>query len=100
MFAINWMVDHWEYVCAGAVVLVSLLNVVTRHYSQSSGVARLALLAIDLLSLLTSAAKKPVVKLPLTLTKAPPVQDLFETYQESIRRRVQEIKQCREKQQP
>lgn len=97
MFAVNWMVDHWEYVCAGAVLLVSLLNVVTRHYSQSSGVARLALLAIDLLSLLTSSAKKPVVKLPLTLTKEP---DPFETYQESIRRRVQEIKQCREKQQP
>lgn len=96
MPVINWMVDHWDMVCAGAVLAVAVLNVVTRHWSQATGVGKLALLAIDLLSFLTSGGSKPYVKLPLT--KTPP--DMFDDYAASIRRRVQEIKQCREKQQP
>lgn len=92
MMIINWIADNWGLVCAGAALLVALLNVVTRHYSESTGVGRLALLAIDLLSFLTSGAARPYVKLPLKPSTAPLCSD--------IRRRVHEIKKCREKQQP
>jgi hypothetical protein len=94
---INWMVDNWEWVCGGAALLAALLNVVTKHYSQTEGVSKVALWLLDILSVLTSGGAKPWLKLPLTVSAAP---GLFDEYAKSIRRRVQEIKKCREKQQP
>lgn len=90
------MAEHWEVCAAGIALLVSVLNVATRHYSDATGIGRLLLVAIDVLSVLVSAGAKPWVKLPGTLSPQPPV-DIFQARVNLIKKRQ---KECARKQPP
>lgn len=81
----TWLAENWEVVTAATALIVALLNVATRHYSQATGIGRLILFAIDLLSVLVSGGAKPWVKLPMTTSTAPE-PDIFAERIEEIKR--------------
>jgi hypothetical protein len=69
----KWLATNWQWVVLGAVVLCSILNVITKHYGEARPRFKRALMfAVDLLSLLTSRGSPGIVKSPGTLSKAPP----------------------------
>jgi hypothetical protein len=68
----EWLSQHWEWVLMGAVVLSSVLNIVTKHYGSASPRLMQALLfVIDLLSVLVSKGSPGLVKAPLIPSPAP-----------------------------
>ena len=84
---LDWLATYWELVLLGVVLVSSVLNVITQHYGEAHPALKRALLfVVDLMSVLTSRGSPGTMKLPLKASP-PPVSD--------IRRRVQEIKECK-----
>lgn len=53
----EWIVSNWEWIALAAGLAISVLNAVTRHFSEHKGVAKVALFLVELLSILTSAGQ-------------------------------------------
>ena len=53
----DWIVNNWQWVIVAAGVAISVLNAVTKHFSEHSGVVKIALFLAELLSILTSAGQ-------------------------------------------
>jgi hypothetical protein len=73
---IDWCLAHWETVLGVAFAVLSVLNAVTEHSDGASGVRRLLLVALDVVSGLRSRDAATGVGTPrgLAVLKVPLLQ--------------------------
>ena len=66
----EWLVSHWDLVVSLLLIVISVLNAVTKHWTSADSTAGKVLLRItELLSFLKSADVPGLLKLPLTSKK-------------------------------
>lgn len=71
MGVIRHIQEHWLLYSTLAFMLIQLLNMLTKHFSNYAGLKKGSLLIIELLSFLTSKdVKDRIFKLPIT-SKSP-----------------------------
>ena len=62
----KWLVDHWSIIVGAALVVTHLAQAVTKHWSDYSGVKRVAAFTVDVLSIIPSSVG---LKLPFVPSK-------------------------------
>ena len=71
---IDWCAANWIIVSTAALLLVNVLNAITRHYSQHAGLVKVLSFIAEHLSFLTSKEVPSWFKWPLT-SRAPGIVD-------------------------
>lgn len=67
---LSFLAEHWTVIAAVVAVLISVLNAVTKHFSEHKGLVKWLTFVTEVLSFLTSQHVKGALKLPLT-SKSP-----------------------------
>jgi len=67
---INWLTENWELITFIALILINVVNALTKHFGEHAGVKKVLLFITEMLSLIASSGKTTTngskLKAPLT----------------------------------